>query len=132
MRDKRIYKATDGSEWTRSRWLKVRRDWFEKPNPRHGLYDYMVDMDGLALYDERCDLSAGVEVEYFKYHGMRFPLSRFYALRCAVISTAPYEIVEDDGSSSFISCVDMDGDIFNPLYLELDEWGEGVRVYERV
>lgn len=35
-----------------------------------------------------------------------------------------------DGKLHYLSGVDMDGDLYHPIYVEFDEYCENVRVYE--
>lgn len=126
--------TTDGNNKIirRSRWIRVRTDYARRVNKNNSNYDYYTDGSGYSTYDDKFDPTEGVYLDYFTYKGKKYPLSRFYSLGCQWLSMSPYEFIDTDGKPLYIGAMDMDGDLYitgDTLYLEMDEYGERVRVY---
>lgn len=130
----KTFTTTDGkNKVTRlSRWIQIRTDYARRINKNNSNYDYYTDGAGYRVYDDKFDPTEGVYLDYFTYKGKKYPISRFYALGSMWLSMRPYEFIDTDGKPSYIGAMDMDGDLYitgDTLYLEMDEYGERVRVY---
>ena len=68
-------------------------------------------------------------LDYFIFGGRKYAIEQFIALGSALCCGAPYEFTYTDGKNTFVSAVDYYGDLYNPLYIEIDGYGEHVRVY---
>lgn len=128
---KKIYTTIDNkNEFVRSRWISVRSAY--DITPRHSLYEWATDESGYRSYQDKFNPTNGTYLDYFIYGGRKYALDQFVGLGSVWCSIPPYEILEDDGKSSFIGAVDFNGDLYNPLYIEISEHGDMVRVYEEV
>ena len=124
--------TTDGKDKvTRiSRWIKIQTKY--NANKRNSLYDYVVDENGYKSYQDNFNPENGTYLDYFRFNGKTYALDQFYRMGCMYLSMSPYEFIDTDGKSTFIGAMDMDGDLYinrNTLYLELDDCGEYVRLY---
>lgn len=109
----------DGTKFIRvSRWISRKTDY--NITEKHGLYCYAEDCGD----DTKC-------VDYIIYKGYRIPLGAMYCLGSLFIGGNNYEFIEN-GETHFISAVDMDGDIYDPYYIECDPWGDKFRLYKKV
>lgn len=109
----------DGSEFIRvSRWISRKTDY--NITEKHGLY----------CYGEVCEDST-ICVDYIVHKGYRIACAAMYGLESMFISDHNHEFIENK-EKHFISTVDMDGDIYDPYYIECDEWGEKFRLYKKV
>lgn len=127
---KRIIITDAGNEYTRSRWINVNH--LYDVTPRHSLYDYSMDENGYHPYQDRFNPENGTYLDCFRYGGRLYALNQFYGIGSIVCPGAPETFIDTDGKLTVIGAVDMDGDIYNPVYAEFDECCERVRIYERV
>lgn len=110
-----------------SRWIQIRRKYDIRKN--NVLYDFSTDGYGYKPADERYDPSTGTYLDYFRFDGRNYAIEQFICLGSVWCPEPPYEFTDVDGRSAFVSAVDFSGNLFNPYYIELDEYGEKVRVY---
>lgn len=116
----KIITCDDGTQFKRaSRWITIRTDY--NITPRHSLYDQSDDCgDG-----EKC-------VDYIRHKGITIPASQMIGLGSfACPGGKPYTFTEK-GKTHTICAVDFWNNLYNPYYIEVDQWGEKVRLYERV
>lgn len=115
----KIITCKDGIEFERvSRWVTIKTDY--NITERHSLSCYAEDCgDG-----EKC-------VDYIIHKGRKIATGSMYRLGTMFISEPVHEFIENK-ETHFISCVDMDSNIYDPFYIEVDDWGEKVRLYKRV
>lgn len=119
----------DGRTFYRvSRWIEVKTAY--DITPRNAMFDYSMDSYGRKPYDAEFDSTDGTYCDYFRFRGRNYATERFYLL-CSMWINAPETLVSTDGEKVFLSAVDMDGNMFNPLYVEFDKCCEHVRVYEQ-
>ena len=113
--------------WRVSRWISVKTNY--NPNKRNSLWDFVSDDYGRHPNNDGFDPSEGLELRYFRYDGRTYAIDQFYGLGSMWVCEE-YTYTED-GETKGLHAVDMYGDLFRPIYLEWDEDGERVRVYER-
>lgn len=112
--------CNDGTQFKRaSRWITIRTDY--GITPRHSLYDQADDCgDG-----EKC-------VSYIRHKGITIPTSQMILLSSMVCGfQKPYTFTKN-GETHTIGAVDFWTNLYNPYYIELDQWGEKVRLYEKL
>lgn len=109
-----------------SRWITVKT--LCNPSKHNSLYDYAKDENGYTPGNENFNPNE-VYIDYFTFGGVKYALDRFYRLGSMWICDT-YRYTEN-GKTNYLSGVDMDGNIYDPLYIELDDYGEKVRVYKR-
>ena len=97
-----------------SRWIQVKQNY--NVNKRNSLYEFSP--------------ANGTHLDYFRFNGRNYAIEQFIGLGSVWCGGAPYEFTDTDGKSTFIRAVDFYGDLYRPLYIELDEYGERVRVYK--
>lgn len=112
----------------RSRWIAIKQNY--NVTKRNGLYEFSTDENGYKPGDVEYNPVNGTFLDYFRFNGRKYAIEQFIRLGSIWCSDAPYEFTDTDGKSTFIHAVDFSGDLYNPLYIELDEGGERVRVYE--
>lgn len=124
----REFKTIDGLNTVRriSRWITIKQAY--NITKRNHLWDYATDENGYYPYQDEFDSSNGVWLDYFRFGGRTYAINQFYTLGSIVYGGAPYEFIDTDGKSTFI--VAVDDNYWNPLYIELEDGGERVRVYE--
>lgn len=111
----KIFTTTDGKKIERiSRYIQIRTDYVTK---KHSLYDYADKSDNDAL------------LNYFIYQGRKYAINQFVKYGSAFFPTS-YQFMEN-GKLNFLSGVDSEN-FFNPLLIEIDEYGERVRVYQEL
>ena len=128
------FTTTDGKHRiTRlSRWITIQQNY--NTSKRNSLYDYSTDGSGYHPHEDGYDPAGGTYLDYFRFGGRTYAIEQFVALGSMWIGGQPYRFIDTDGTISSVDAVDMYGDLYDPLYIELDEYGERVRVYrvERV
>lgn len=116
----KIITGNDGSRFKRcSRWITIRTDY--DITPRHSLYDQSEDCEG----GEKC-------VSYIRHNGITIPTGQMILLGSMFCpADKPFTFTEK-GETHAISAVDFWTNLYNPYYIEFDEWGEKVRLYEKL
>ena len=111
-----------------SRWIQIKQNY--NVNKRNSLYKFSTDEKGYKPGRSEYNPANGTYLDYFRFNGRNYAIEQFFALGSDWIGGAPYEFIDTDGKSTFIHAVDFYGDLYNPLYIEVDECGERVRVYK--
>lgn len=127
----KIITSKDGRKYQRvSRWITHHTNY--NPRQDNALWDYVCDGNGYHPYEEKFNPTEGLYLDYFRYKGKNYALDQFYALGGVWVGSWPIEYDDGDGKSSYIGAIDMDGDMFHPLYLEVEEGCERIRLYKEV
>ena len=123
------FTATDGKHTlTRlSRWITINTNY--NVSERNSLYDYSTDGSGYRPHEDGYDPTDGTYLDYFRFGGRTYAIEQFVSLGSPWIGEKPYQFIDTDGWLRSIAAFDIDGDLYDPLYIELDEYGERVRVY---
>ena len=126
----KTYVDTDGNRIERlSRWIKLKSVPVTK---RHRLYDYARDEYGYHPYQERFNSENGVFLDCFTFKGKQYSLEQFLSTSSVWTGTwNPYHSVHDEDDQVVINGVQHD-DYFHPLLIEIDEYGEHVRIYHEI
>ena len=111
-----------------SRWITIRQNY--NANKRNSLYHYVTDENGYRTHQDGYDLTCGTDLDYFRFGERTYAIEQFISLGSIWISGRPYHFIDTDGTISSVHAVDFDDDLYDPLYIELDEDGERVRVYQ--
>ena len=112
-----------------SRWMKVKHNY--NPSKRNPLWDYVMDGYGYKPYQEKFDPSEGLYLDYFTFEGKNYAIEQFLALGNPFWTAVSYTWQDKDGKWYCLSGIDGEP-LFDPIYIELDEYGENVRVYREV
>ena len=110
-----------------SRWVTIQHNY--NVSKRNSLYDYSTDGSGYHPHEDRYDPTDGTYLDYFRYGGRTYAIEQFVSLGSMWIGGQPYQFIDTDGSVSCVAAFDIDGCLYDPLYIEIDEYGERVRVY---
>ena len=103
-----------------SRWISIRHAY--NVTKRHSLWYYATDGNGYRNGSEKFDPSSETYLDYFVWNGRKWAIDQFYRL--------DYPIMwEEDSKLNFIGGYDSEN-YYNPILIEIDEYGEYVRVYE--
>lgn len=111
-----------------SRWIQIKQNY--NVSKRNGLFEFSTDENGYTPAQVDYNPENGTFLDYFRFRGRNYAINQFIVLGSAWCGGVRYEFTDTDGKSTFIHAVDFYGDLFNPLYIELEEGGERVRVYE--
>ena len=111
-----------------SRWIQVKQNY--NVDKRNSLYEFSTDENGYKPGHSEYNPANGTYLDYFHFNGHNYAIEQFIALGSVWCGGAPYEFTDTDEKSTFIHAVDFYGDLYKPLYIELDESGERVRVYK--
>lgn len=107
-----------------SRWISI-KTWVN-PTPRCQLWEYATDGNGELLQNGRFAPKTGIYIVYFTFNGRNYALQQFARFGSGFL---PGHIAYiENGEQHYLHGVDM-GDIYNPIYIEVDDYGEKVRVY---
>lgn len=109
-----------------SRWIEVKQNY--NPCPRNTLWYYVRDEKGYNPRENNFNRENGLYLDYFSYHGRNYAIEQFLALGNPFYTAISYSYHEG-GKPFCLSGVDGEN-IYNPLYIEMDEIGEYVRIYE--
>ena len=123
------FTTTDGKHTlTRlSRWITINTNY--NVSERNSLYDYSTDENGYHPQQDGYDPTSGTYLDYFRYGGRTYAIEQFVRLGSMWIGGQPYRFIDTDGTPRAVAAFDIDGNLYDPLYIELDEYGERVRVY---
>lgn len=109
----------------RSRWIPIRHNY--RPSRRNSLWYYVTDGNGYREGQTGFDPSSGLNLDYFVWNGRKWAIEQFYSV-WGTMGIMPMVWHESDGDHA-ISGYDAEN-YFSPILIELDEYGENVRVYE--
>lgn len=110
-----------------SRWIKIRQNY--NPNKRNSLWDYVTDENGCHPYQDRFDPENGLSLDYFTWNGRNYAISQFMVFGAAWDCIGHFVGYIENGEDHYIQGFDSH-DLFNPILVEVDEYGENVRIYE--
>ena len=110
-----------------SRWITIKQAY--NVNRRNSLFEFVSDENGYKPGQDEFNPANGTFLDYFRFDGRTYAIEQFITLGSVWCAGAPYEFTDTDGKITFISAVDYYGDLYDPLYIELDKYGERVRVY---
>lgn len=111
-----------------SRWIEVKQNY--NPCPRNSRWYYVQDENGYKPHENNFNPENGLYLDYFSYHGRNYAIEQFLSLSHPFYLPVSYSYNEG-GKQFCLSGVDGEN-IYNPLYIEMDETGEYVRIYEEV
>ena len=111
-----------------SRWITIQTNY--NVSKRNSLYEHSTDENGYRPHQDGYDPAGGTYLDYFIFGGRTYAIEQFILLGSMWTGGRPYEFIDTDGTISSVHAVDFDGDLYDPLYIELDEYGERVRVYQ--
>ncbi len=110
-----------------SRWITMKCNY--NPTKRNALWDYVQDGSGYHPYQEKFNPEEGLFLDYFEFNGRKYALEQFIAIGSIADSIGHAEGYIENNQRYFLNGYDGN-DYFHPLYIELDEYGERVRLYE--
>ena len=110
-----------------SKWIKVKHNY--NPCSRNALWDYVTDENGYKPYQDAFNPENGLYLDYFRFNGRNYALDQFLALGNPFYTAVTYSYEDENGKTAFLSGVDSE-DIYQPIYIEMDSYGEYVRVYK--
>ena len=117
----------DYSYIRKSRWIKIKTNY--KPSKRNALWDYVTDGSGYHPYQDQFNPAEGLYLDYFTYNGRNYSIDQFMRIGCAFDCMGRYLGYYENGDKHYLAGYDS-ADYFNPIFIELDEYGENVRIYE--
>ena len=124
------FKTQNGHTLRRvSRWIAIRTNY--NPSKRNRLAEYIRDGNGYREGQSGYDPSTGLYLDYFRWNGRTWAIDQFYRLGGVWTGGEPEMFVDTDGKLSIVDGYDSEN-YYDPILIELDEYGERVRVYEEV
>ena len=126
------FKTLDGKHTlTRlSRWITINTTY--NVSERNSLFEFVADEYGYHPHENGYDPTGGTYLDYFRFGGRTYAINQFVSLGSVWVSDKHYRFRDTDGTISSVDAVDMYGDLYDPLYIEFDEYGGAVRVYKIV
>ena len=110
------YTTHHGRTYVRlSNWTNIRT--LYDITPRHRLWDYATDGSGWRPGQTLFDPTYGTYCSVFRFRGQDIPTERFYGIGSMAVSGGPIPYTTKDGKTAFITAVDLDGNLYDPLYL---------------
>lgn len=109
-----------------SRWIKVKENY--NPTPRNSLWHYAMDGYGNHPYEKDFDPERGLYLDYFTFGGRKYAIEQFWALGNPFYSALEVSYVDKNGKRNYLHGIDSEP-LFDPLYIEMSDCGEYVRVY---
>lgn len=114
----KIIKTDHGTFERVSAWIEI--DFYHRVRSDSELFCYAEEKEGEYGY-----------VTGFTYKRRFYATASFYSLGSMWVNE-PYPVWVENGARHAITNVDMDGDLYDPYYLELDADCEKVRLYRKV
>lgn len=111
-----------------SRWITVRNNY--SPSKRNGLWDYVRDGRGNSPGSKEFNPKDGLFLDWFRFNGRNYAIEQFLLLG-SMCEPAYYVFTDKDGKEHGLSGIDCEN-LYDPLYIETDEYCEKVRVYRQV
>lgn len=109
------------------------KETFYDVTAHHSLYDYRTDEFGRKPTDEKFNPDNGTYVDGYFFQHKWWATERFYLLSNPFWMQGYNEQLQSEsGEKVTLHAVDMDGDMFDPLYIELSDDCESARFYRRV
>lgn len=110
-----------------SRWIEIRHNY--NPNHKNGLWNYVTDGNGYTTCQSNFNPDGGLYLDFFRWNNRNYAIGQFVGIGSVWCAGLPETFIDTDGKLTVVGFVDFGGDIFNPIYIEIDEYGERVRVY---
>ena len=125
---KRIYEIDMKYHYVRvSKWLKVKQAY--NISKRNSLYDYCTDENGYHPYNDKYNPENGTYLDYFTYNGKNYAIEQFIA-----IGSITDRLGHETGFIENSEIINLSGydalNYYNPIFIEIDTYGEHVRVYK--
>lgn len=109
----------NGEKWRSGKWLKLRYTIVK--SHRHELWEYVKSQQEKGNQD-----IDDFGVSYFKVDGLKLTLDDLFLRHGIMGFDAECKVYPP-----CINCWNDYRDIYNPLYLELDEYGENLRIWKK-
>lgn len=110
--NKKIYRV--------SRWIKIQHNY--NVGKHNSLYYYATDENGYRDGQTSFDPKNGLYLDYFRWNGRTWAIEQFLRLSFPIF-------FEENGKTQYIAGYDSEN-YYNPILIEIDEYGEYVRIYE--
>lgn len=112
-----------------SRWIKVKQNYNPRKNNR--LWDYVTDENGYKPHNDNFNPENGLYLDYFRFNGRTYAIEQFFAFGSIADTIGHASGYIENGEKHYLQGFDNEN-IYNPIFIELDEYGENVRIYEEV
>jgi hypothetical protein len=112
-----------------SRWIQIRQNY--NPGKRNRLWDYVMDENGYHSYHEKFNPVNGLFLDYFIYNGKKYALDQFIRISSIADCIGHFTGYIENGEKYYLSGYDSEN-YFKPIFIELDEYCERVRIYEEI
>lgn len=109
-----------------SRWITVKHNY--NPSPKNALWDYVTDGCGYHPYNNEFNPDDGLYLDYFTFDGRNYAIEQIIAFG-GMCEFGHFSGYIENGEKRYLSGY-LDNNLYSPYHVELDEYGEHVRVYE--
>lgn len=117
----KVIKTQDNREIKRvSRWIEIKHNY--SPNKRNSLFYYATDENGYRDGQNAFNPANGLYLDYFKWNGRTWAIEQFMRFDYPIF-------YEENSKLHYLAGYDSEN-YYNPILIEIDEYGERVRVYE--
>lgn len=109
-----------------SRWITIKQNYDPCKNNR--LWDYVTDESGYYSYQDKFTPDNNLCLDYFRFNGRTYAINQFFAFG-SIADCIGHSIgyIEND-EKHYLAGYDSEN-YYNPLLIEIDEYGEKVRLY---
>lgn len=111
-----------------SRWIAIKQAY--NISKRNGLFEFCTDENGYKPNELNFNPENGTFLDYFRFNGRNYAMDQFIRIGSIACPGTAYKFIDTDNKTHELGAVDFWGDLYNPYYIELDPYGERVRVYE--
>lgn len=112
-----------------SRWITIRQNYSPCKNNR--LWDYVTDENGYKPYQEQFNPANGLFLDYFRFNGRTFAIEQIISIGSIADCIGHSSGYIENKQEHFLSGYDCEN-YYSPIFVELDEYGDKVRIYEEV
>lgn len=111
-----------------SRWIKIKHNY--SPNNRNSLAYYITDENGRYSNDKYFNPNNGLYLDYFNWNGRTWAINQFIILG-GMMGGIPEMFTDTNGKLTVVGAYDSEN-YYDPIMIEIDEYGENVRVYRTI
>lgn len=128
--NKPVFTLENGKKLERvSRWISVKENY--TPGKNNSLWDYVTDENGYKPYQDGFNPENGLYLDYFKFAGRTYAIEQFFGIGSIADMIGHSMGYIENGERHYLSGFDSE-DYYNPLYIEIEDGGEHVRLYREV
>lgn len=124
-----VFTDNNGNKLERiSRWITIKHAY--NVSKKNALAYYAKDENGYKEGQTNFNPENGLYLDYFHFNGKNYAIEQFIS-NSPMWSNGTQFFTDTDGKLTYIAGYDSEN-YYNPILIELDEYGEHVRIYKEV